>query len=229
MKFLVISDVHGNVEILDKLDSEFKNVDGVLFAGDFAECFNTPTGKPALEVLCKKHEVIFSVLGNCDEPSFSEELDNNDINVEKSLVFHQGIAIAGAGGGTKFTGKTPNERDEDDIISDFNILDSSEADLENQGKWDNLIVISHNPPKDTKCDAVNEELHAGSALFRKFIEDKQPLAVVCGHIHEGCGIDSIGNTSIVNPGPLCEGFYGIMNISSDNGQYKIESIELKKI
>ena len=229
MKFLVISDLHGNVEILDKLDSEFKNVDGVLFAGDFAECFNTPTGKPALEALCKKHEVIFSVLGNCDEPSFSEELDNNDINVEKSLVFHQGIAIAGAGGGTKFTGKTPNERDEDDIISDFNILDSSEADLENQGKWDNLIVISHNPPKDTKCDAVNEELHAGSALFRKFIEDKQPLAVVCGHIHEGCGIDSIGNTSIVNPGPLCEGFYGIMNISSDNGQYKIESIELKKI
>lgn len=229
MKFLVISDLHGNVEILDKLDSEFKNVDGVLFAGDFAECFNTPTGKPTLEALCKKHEVIFSVLGNCDEPSFSEELDNNDINVEKSLVFHQGIAIAGAGGGTKFTGKTPNERDEDDIISDFNILDSSEADLENQGKWDNLIVISHNPPKDTKCDAVNEELHVGSTLFRKFIEDKQPLAVVCGHIHEGCGIDAIGNTSIVNPGPLCEGFYGIMNISSDDGQYKIESIELKKI
>lgn len=229
MKFLVISDLHGNVDVLDKLDSEFKNVDGVLFAGDFAECFNTPTGKPALEALCKKHEVIFSVLGNCDEPSFSEELDNNDINVEKSLVFHQGIAIIGSGGGTKFTGKTPNEREEDEIISDFNILDSSESDLENQGKWDNLIVISHNPPKDTKCDAVNEELHAGSALFRKFIEDKQPLVVVCGHIHEGRGVDSIGNTSIVNPGPLCEGSYGIMNISSENGKYKIESIELKQI
>ena len=54
MKFLVISDLHGNIDVLEKLDFEFNNVDGVLFAGDFAECFNIPTGKPALEALCKK-------------------------------------------------------------------------------------------------------------------------------------------------------------------------------
>ena len=41
MKFLVITDIHGNVESLDKLDDEFKNCDAVLFAGDFCECFKT--------------------------------------------------------------------------------------------------------------------------------------------------------------------------------------------
>lgn len=229
MKFLVISDLHGNIDVLEKLDFEFNNVDGVLFAGDFAECFNIPTGKPALEALCKKHEVIFSVLGNCDEPSFVEELDDKDINVEKTLVYHHGIAIVGAGGGTKFTGKTPNEREESEIISDFNILNTSESDIQGSNEWDNLIIISHNPPKDTKCDAVNEDLHAGSELFRNLIEEKQPLAVVCGHIHEGRGVDSIGKTTVINPGPLCEGFYAILNICVENDNYKIESVELKQI
>ena len=70
MKFLAISDLHGNVSVLDKLDSVFKSVDAVLFAGDFCECFKTETGKPALDALIKKHDEIYAVLGNCDEPDF---------------------------------------------------------------------------------------------------------------------------------------------------------------
>ena len=35
MKLLIISDGHGNVEMLDKLDAEFKSCDAVLFGGDF--------------------------------------------------------------------------------------------------------------------------------------------------------------------------------------------------
>ena len=39
MKFLVISDLHAHNDVLDKMDAQFKEADGVLFAGDFAECF----------------------------------------------------------------------------------------------------------------------------------------------------------------------------------------------
>ena len=39
MKFLVISDIHGNIENLEKLESQFSTADAVLFAGDFCECF----------------------------------------------------------------------------------------------------------------------------------------------------------------------------------------------
>ena len=42
-------------------------------------------------------------------PYFMEELDNQDVCVEKALVFHDGLAFAGSGGGTKFTGKTEFE------------------------------------------------------------------------------------------------------------------------
>ena len=46
MKFLCISDVHGNTKALDALDEVFKTVDAVLFAGDFSECFKTKTAGP---------------------------------------------------------------------------------------------------------------------------------------------------------------------------------------
>ena len=88
MKFLVLSDLHANNSMLDKLDAEFSKADAVLFAGDFAECFKSETGKAALEKLVSKHESIYAVLGNCDNIDFMEELEKQDICVEKTLVFH---------------------------------------------------------------------------------------------------------------------------------------------
>lgn len=221
MKLLLISDIHGNVKNLEKLDSEFKSCDAVLFAGDFAECFKTETSKPVLEELCKRHENVFAVLGNCDDPDFAEEMDNADINCEASLNFYEGLCICGSGGGTIFTGKTPNERTEEDIVGDFDILKSEELS--------NLILISHNPPKDV-CDAVNETLHAGSAAFAKLIEDVKPMIVLCGHIHEGAGTGKIGDTLVVNPGSFGEsGTYAIAELSKSDGSYSIVSCEMKRI
>ena len=46
MKLLLISDVHGNVENLEKLEGQIKAADAVLFAGDFTK-FNKPeTAEP---------------------------------------------------------------------------------------------------------------------------------------------------------------------------------------
>ena len=70
MKFLVITDLHGNLAVLDKMDKQFAEADAVLFAGDFSKYACPETGLPALEKLCKKHDTIFSVIGNCDEPLF---------------------------------------------------------------------------------------------------------------------------------------------------------------
>jgi Icc-related predicted phosphoesterase len=229
MKFLVISDLHGNVSVLDKLDDEFKAADAVLFAGDFAEFKKPETGKPALEALCRKHETIFSVIGNCDEPDFIDEIEDADISVEDTLVFHDGLAFAGSGGGTKFTGTTPNERTEEDIISDLAIVENSKEGADENGRWNNLILIIHNPPKDTKCDEVNPTLHAGSAMVRKFIEDKAPLAVITGHIHEGVSIDKINNTVVINPGPLHDGCYAVMEAEQKDGAWTVTKAELRKV
>ena len=119
-----------------------------VFAGDFCECFKTETGKPALDALIKKHDEIYAVLGNCDEPDFIEELEDAEINAERILNFTEGLSIIGSGGGQIFTKQTPNERTEEDLIDDFKILN-----CENASSLENLIVISHKP-ENSKSDLL---------------------------------------------------------------------------
>ena len=219
--------IEGSSENIDKLDSVFKEVEGVFCAGDFAECFKPETGKEALEKLCSKHESIFAVLGNCDNEDFMEELDNQDVNVEKSLVFHEGLAFAGSGGGTKFTGKTEFEREEDECLSDFDIVLNSVEQTGDKSLWNSLILVSHNPPVAEKLDSFDGEHHAGSQKFTDFIKENQPLAVVCGHIHEGTGIEKIGETVVINPGSLGEkGTYVWLNVEKSGDGWEVVSTEM---
>lgn len=230
MKLLVISDLHAHNDVLDKMDSLFEQADAVIFGGDFAECFKPETGKDALEKLCSKHENIFAVLGNCDNEDFLEELEAQDISVEKSLAFHEGLAFAGSGGGTYFTGKTEFERTEDECLSDFDIVKNSVEQTGDASLWQSLILISHNPLVGEKIDSFDGEHHAGSQKFTDFIKENKPLAVVCGHIHEGAGIEKFGDTVVINPGSLGEaGSYVWLEVEKDGGNWKVVKNEMCKL
>lgn len=225
MKFLVISDIHGETEMIEKLDPCFKEADGVIFAGDFAKFEHEETGLPVLQLLCKKHETIFAVIGNCDNPEFISELESRDVCAQKTLVMHEGIAFCGSGGGSKFTGTTPNEREDSELLSDFNIITS-----EGKQEWNNLIAIMHNPPKDTECDKVAPTVHVGSPLLRTFIDDYKPLAVVTGHIHESLAVCKCGDTTVVNPGSLAEGKYAWLEVEkSTDGKWSVKSCTLETL
>lgn len=230
MKLLVISDLHAHNDVLDKMDSLFEQADAVIFGGDFAECFKPETGKDTLEKLCSKHENIFAVLGNCDNEDFLEELEAQDVSVEKSLAFHEGLAFAGSGGGTYFTGKTEFERTEDECLSDFDIVKNSVEQTGDASLWQSLILISHNPPVGEKIDSFDGEHHAGSQKFTDFIKKNKPLAVVCGHIHEGAGIEKFGDTVVINPGSLGEaGSYVWLEVEKDGGNWKVVKNEMCKL
>lgn len=230
MKVLMISDIHGDTENIEKLADVFASSDMVLFAGDFAKFEHLETAKPALESLVKRHESIFAVLGNCDDPEFVEEIEDADICVQKSMVFHEGLVIAGSGGGSKFTGATPFEREDEELVSDFNIIEDSVAQIgDEEGKCNNLVAIMHNPPKNTKCDMIPGDIHVGSEGLRGFIEKRQPVLVVTGHIHESSGIDTIGASTVVNPGSLAEGKYALCELKNNGGVWSVENCELKSL
>ena len=226
MKLLVISDLHAHNDVLDKMDDIFAKADAVLFGGDFAECFKPETGEEALEKLCSKHDTIFAVLGNCDNEVFLEDLEEKDVCVEKALLFHEGLAFGGSGGGTKFTGKTEFERTDEECLSDFDIIVNSVEQGGDSSLGRNTILISHNPPKGKTVDKVNAALHAGSQQFTDFIIEHKPLAVICGHIHEGRGVEKIGDTTVINPGSLGEkGTYVWLTVEKQDGDWKVINVE----
>ena len=227
MKLLLISDLHGHLDNLQKLEGEIKGADAVLFAGDFSKFQKPETGLPCAEKMRELCPNLFAVLGNCDEPELLESIEKLDISAQRSLASFEGLVIAGSGGGSKFTGETPNERDEDDLQADFDVIKNS--GLDEEGQWGNLILISHNPPKAQKIDSPAPNVHAGSQIFADFIAKTKPLAVLCGHIHEGCGVESIGDTVVVNPGPLCEGNYAVMELQKEGGAWKVAATELKSL
>lgn len=223
MRFLVLSDIHGDFAYLSKLEKEFLDADAIICAGDFAEVFKEDTGLPILEALVKKHETIFSVLGNCDPPSFLEKLEGYDVSVQGIIASFDGLSFVGAGGATRFTGKTPNEISEEEIVSDLSLVRKAE-----DAPWDNLVMIVHNPPFNTKLDKVSMGMHVGSKLVREVIEEVKPLVFVSGHIHEAFAIDVIGNTLLLNPGSLAEGRYAILDIEKKDGVF-VAKAELKEI
>lgn len=227
MKLLLISDLHGKLENLQKLESQFKEADAVLFAGDFTEFNKYETAEPCLKKMREMTQNLFAVIGNCDDPSLLYDLEEQDMSVEKSLLYFEGLALAGSGGGSKFTGTTPNEREEEDLMSDFDLIKNS--GMEEEGQWSNLIMISHNPPKGLVCDQCAPNVHVGSQALTDFVKEKKPLALLCGHIHEGVGVDKIGGTVVVNPGPLCEGKYAWMEIQKEGESWKVKETLLKSL
>lgn len=232
MKVLIISDGHGAVDKLDELEGVAKTADIVLFGGDFAAFGNEETGRPFLERLAALHDRVFAVSGNCDSPDFHETVETYDMSIEGSLSFFNGLVFSGSGGGSKFSGTTPNERTDEDLVGDLRLVDASASDDASgeSSSWNNLILITHNPPKDTKLDMIPNGMHVGSPLIRSFIEIHKPLLVVSGHIHESAAIDTIGPVTLVNPGALSEGRYAVAEIAGGNDQpFSVASIELKEL
>ena len=232
MHLLILSDIHGDFSRAGKIEEEFKKADAVLFAGDFSKLFKTETGLPILNEVMEKNENLLAVLGNCDAPDLLKELEKKDVSVQGELVFRDGLFFAGAGGALKFTGDTANERDEDDLMSDLQVVRDRFAeyqDSENPGRWNNLVLIVHQPPKDTKLDKITAGIHVGSSALTEFIKEYQPLLLVSGHIHESAAIDTLGNTVMINPGSFAEGKYAVVQIQKENGEWKVASSSLKQV
>lgn len=107
---------------------------------------------------------------------------------------------------------TPVEVDEngfyeiEDIGSYFKSKGTIEEDLKNiKGYGYKLIMAIHCPPDISGLDSISTGQRVGSVSVRKWIEQEQPLLVLCGHIHESYAKTRIwsqkwGDTLVIQPG-----------------------------
>jgi len=59
------------------------------------------------------------------------------------------------------------------------------------------VLVVHPPPHGVR-DRVLGRFHAGSRAVRQLIDNHSPALVICGHIHEQAGVETIGRTIVVN-------------------------------
>jgi len=206
LKIVVLSDIHGNFKAAQSISREALKLkpDLVVICGDITH-FGSLNEAEKMLGFFRDFQTIF-VPGNCDPPALLTVR-----NVDKALNIHDrlhvldSIAFLGIGGSTKTPFATQIEFEEEVI---YQMVRSALGDFRGR-----LIVVSHIPPADTLTDLTSLGLHAGSRALRAFIEECKPLAVLHGHVHEARGLDRLGETLIVNPGPARQNFYALLELN----------------
>jgi len=199
MTIIGITDVHGKTTKLRSMAPLLSTADLVVLSGDVTHFGGRKHAEAVLDEVRAYNRNILAVPGNCDQFDVGDFFTEQGINLDGTWQSRDGYVFIGLGGSLPNPGlNTPNERSDEVLAS---ILRNAVEEVEENAS---LILVSHQPPVDASCD-ITGGMHVGSRAVRDFIETYEPLVCLTGHIHESSCIDSIGNTKIVNPGPLHEG------------------------
>jgi hypothetical protein len=110
------------------------------------------------------------------------------------------------------------------VIANSNFLKLFEQGKPALKAANSIVLVTHQPPFETAVDKFTEGKHTGSLALRRFIEEAQPILAVSGHMHQARGIDKIGKTHLVNPGPFLDGFYAIAHLAGNSIKIDLLSI-----
>lgn len=209
MKIIAISDLHHAIRKIEPIADALRAVDLVILAGDLTNNGSAEHTREVLNAVRQYNTNLLAVPGNWDGRDVRMALDEEKVNIHRAHIMQQEIAFMGVGGGL-LAGNSPNE------ISEADFERYLRQTHETLGAGKPFVLVCHQPPWDTTTDKVWLNHHSGSKSVRAFIEKAQPLLCFTGHVHEAAGIDTIGATRVINPGPLSKGRYAYAEI--ENGQ-----------
>ena len=212
MKILHITDIHSDFERLKNV-VESESFDLILISGDITHFGNKAELQKALDILDSTKIDYFAVTGNCDKLDCEYLLEDKGISLDSKIINFDDYQLCGLSGSLPCPGATPNEFTEDEFAAKLATIEKSII----PGKP--AVFVTHQPPHNTINDKIITGLHAGSKTVRDFIEKHSPVICLTGHIHEGKGTDYIGKCPVINPGPLRNGHFAIVDITGESTPY----------
>jgi Icc-related predicted phosphoesterase len=206
MRILAFTDIHGAYDRVVRILSKEPPFDAVIVGGDLTTHGTVNEATHAVRRFQEFGKPLFIVAGNMDLPAFDALYDSLGVNINA-----KGAVLGEAGffgiAGSPFTPMhTPYEISEEEI---GRRADAGWRDVQ-ASRW--KVFVPHAPPYNTKLDKILLGKHVGSSAVRTFVEEKQPDVLVCGHIHESRGLDSLGKTRLVNCGAAGRGFYASIEL-----------------
>ncbi|MCL2031915.1 MAG: metallophosphoesterase family protein [Methanomassiliicoccaceae archaeon] len=199
MKFLVISDIHGNTAVTDWVNAaaEEEDVDCVLALGDITDFGPNEVAERILGPIGRD---VYAIPGNCDPLDLPETVSNFATDMHGKTARLNGFHLAGLGGSNPTIFNTPFELGEEVI---YNML----RPISEEG----MILMVHAPPFGIN-DMIPSGLNVGSTSVLKIVKEFRPILVLSGHIHEDFGIKYAEGTTFVNPGPAKDGMYALIEM-----------------
>lgn len=213
MKLLVLADIHGYLGHVSDIECVVDDCDAIVIAGDITDFGGGMQVRHVVSSLSIFAKPLFAVPGNCDLTGVENELQKEHISLHGRHAPLNSIQFIGVGGSLP-TGGVNAETGEATFRQ---LLQQGVSGLVST---DNLVLVTHQPAYGIQLDLRQSGQHAGSRAVREFIEKYQPILAISGHIHESCGVDQLGSTTLLNPGPFREGRYAIVQI--DNGQVQVQ-------
>ncbi|WP_027186109.1 metallophosphoesterase [Desulfovibrio inopinatus] len=208
--FIGIGDIHADLGPLKRIP-DVSAANAIIISGDLTNRGSTTEAEAVFSQVRAVNPVVYAQIGNMDTTAVDAVLTQHGINIHgHAIQLTPGLSLIGVGWSTPTPFGTPSEAPEDQIETWL------ESAYENIDKNDRLLLVSHTPPFGTLVDCIGSGLHVGSSAVRQFIERVSPDVCLTGHIHESANIDTIGSTTIVNPGMATDGGYARINFY--NGQ-----------
>lgn len=209
MRLIALADIHGSLTYLNAVAEPLRGADAVVIAGDITTFGSAQAARPIIEALEALNPRIVAVHGNCDQDGVIEYLDHRDMGVHGRTLQVGDLTFVGVGGALACSGRTPNEVD--DALLGAGLDSGRTGPDPDSGP---LVLVTHQPPYDTALDRTGTSGHCGSHAIREFIDRYHPVLAVSGHLHESVGIDRLGPTTLVNPGPFKQGCYALIEVAA---------------
>ena len=212
MKIIALADIHGGLGYLPDAAADLAAADLILIAGDITNFGGKSQAKHIISELRKCNQNILAVTGNCDSPKTGSYLAAEGINVYCNCIEFNSVNFVGLAGSVDDSQPQLGDSMEEHFANALAKIETETAGM------DPLVLITHQPARGTAVDSRG----GGSNAIYDFIERRQPILAVSGHIHESAGKDTIGNTILVNPGPFHDGSYATLEINNA----KVENVEI---
>ncbi len=201
--YLLLADIHGDVEAVEKIVENLKKKKVQLFTALIAGDVTSGEGRKTVEAIVKELKNIvpriYAVPGNWDGEKARKALEKLEISVDGRALLLKEFYLVGWEGAKLIKANS-------DYFMAYEPLD----ELLEKIPPERTILLTHVPPFDTSADKLWTSEHVGSVFLRNTIEEFQPAFVVCGHIHEGRSVSKVGRTVVINPGAATEGYFAIL-------------------
>lgn len=200
MLIIAFGDVHMRPEKAGKI-REIRQADCVVLNGDLTVRGGCAHALSVVAAITELNRSVYAQIGNMDEEEVDAMFTDMGINLNGRGVVLGEVGLFGVGGSPPTPFDTPSEFSEQELES---TLRNAYADVK---KARIKILFSHPPPIDTRVDRIRSGEHVGSTAVRRFLEENEVSACICGHIHEAVGTERVGSTLVINPGMLAQGGY----------------------